>query len=138
MLLQDLFADDVAHRGVGVLALDVVAQAGLVVGQLALQGSLVEVLHPALRFVDRGALLGGAQQGLRVQRDGGLEVHAGGVAVLLVAGVQGDPGVARAHGVDVLACLALAGAAAGRPVDVGLDPDVFQADGCHLAASQLS
>jgi len=45
---------------------------------LAGDGGLVEALHPALGRVDRGALLGGLQQGVSVlAASAGNPVHAG-------------------------------------------------------------
>ena len=58
---DDLFANDVAYGGVGLLAVDVGFEAGLVAVELALDGGLVEVLHPALLFVDGGTVLCGVK-----------------------------------------------------------------------------
>ena len=130
---DDLFADDVAYGGVGLLAVDVGFEAGLVAVELALDGGLVEVLHPALLFVDGGTVLCGVEKGLGVQGYGGLQVHPRAVAVLLGAGIQRHPGVQGAVGVDVLAGGGVAVASAGSPVDVGLHPGVFHADATDAA-----
>jgi hypothetical protein len=63
---DDLFADDVAYGGVGLLGVDVGFEAALVAGELVLNGGLVEVLHPAFLFVDGGAALGCGEQGLGI------------------------------------------------------------------------
>lgn len=131
LLGDDLFADDVAHRAVDTrgAGVDVGFEAALVIGQLALDGGLIEVLQPALGLVDAGALLRCAQECIGVQRDRGLEVHGGAVAVLLEAGVQGHPGVERGVGVDVLGGFGCGGAA--DPVLQLLGADF---DGAELVA----
>ncbi|MFO1262334.1 MAG: hypothetical protein U1E84_03190 [Rhodoferax sp.] len=60
---------------------------------MALDDRLVQVLHPAFLRVDGGAALGGIEQRIGIQRHGGLEVHALGVAVLLEAGIHRYPGI---------------------------------------------
>lgn len=101
---DDLLADDVTHGAAraGGAGVDISLQTRLVVGELALDRRLVEVLHPALGCVDGGTLLGGVQKRRGVQRDGGLEVHASRIAVLLEAGIQRRPGVELGVGVNVL------------------------------------
>ena len=134
-LRNDFFADDVTH-GTGATAgaaVDVGLEACLVGVELAGDRRLVEVLHPALGRVHRGALLGGLQQGVGVQGHGGFEVQAGGVGVLLVARIERHPGVQRPVGVDVLTRTGVLAASTRGPVDVGLDPDVFHADGLQFA-----
>ena len=122
-------AQDVAYGALpGVLAVDVGFKAGLVAAQLALQGGGVEVSHPAFGRVGFCALLGCAQQGLGVQGDGALKVHAFLEGVLLVAAVQGHPGVGAALAGGV------AGASAGLVLDEGFDPGVFDAQGFGLRA----
>ena len=111
-------AQDVAYGALaGVLAVDVGFEAGLVVAELALQGCGVEVSDPAFCRVGVCALLGCAEQGLGVEWDGRLQVHAGFEGVLLVAGVQGHPGVG----------LALPWGVAGASAGVVLDAQDWQA-----------
>lgn len=134
---DDFFADDIAYGTIRARggAVDIGFKAGLVGAEFVLDGGLVEVLYPALGGIDSRALLGGVQEGGRIQRNGGFEVQAGAVAVLFVAGVQRDPGVELGIGVDVLGgalCRIQCAASvfvttAGCPVDVGLYPDVFHA-----------
>ena len=76
-----------------VLAVDIGFEPLLISAELALQGSGVQVLHPALGLIDLRALPGGADQGSRIQRHGLLKIHAVAVGVLLEAGVHGNPGV---------------------------------------------
>ena len=122
-------AENVAYGALpSVLAVDVGFKAGLVAAQLALQGGGVEVSHPAFGRVGFCALLGCAQQGLGVQGDGALKVHAFLEGVLLVAAVQGHPGVGAALAGGV------AGASAGLVLDEGFDPGVFDAQGFGLRA----
>ena len=123
-------AQDVAYGALaGVLAVDVGFEAGLVVAELALQCGGVEVSHPAFCRVGVCALLGCAEQGLGVEWDGRLQVHAGFEGVLLVAGVQGHPGVGLALPWGV------AGASAGVVLDEGFDPGVLDAQGLGLPAA---
>lgn len=89
-----LAAQYVANVGVGGGLVEVGLDPGLVVGKVLVDAGLVEVLDPALLFVDGGALLGLVEQGLGVKRDLSLEVEAGFVLVLLEAGVERHPGVA--------------------------------------------
>ena len=112
----------------GVLAVDVGFKAGLVAAQLALQGCGVEVSHPTFGLVGFCALLGCAEQGLGVQGYGSGQVHAFLEGVLLVAAVQGHPGVGGALAGGV------AGASAGLVLDEGFDPGVFDAQGFGLRA----
>ena len=76
-----------------VLTVDIGFEPLLISAELALQGSGVQVLHPALGLIDLSALPGGADQGGRIQRHGLLKIHAVAVGVLLEAGVHGNPGV---------------------------------------------
>lgn len=78
-------------------------------------------------------MLGGLEQGIGVERHGGLEVHAGCVAVLLVARIERNPGIQRTIGVHVLIRVSVLAASARGPVHVGLHPDVFHADGLQFA-----
>ena len=119
---NDLAANDVADRGIELLGVDVGLELILVAGELVLDGGLVEVLHPAFLFIDRGSALCGVEQGLGIQGNGGLQVHACGVAVLLDAGVQCHPGVQGAVGVDVLGGGGVAVAASWCPVTLTPPP----------------
>ena len=112
----------------GVLAVDVGFKAGLVVGELALQGSGVEVSHPTFGLVDFCALLSCVQHGLSIQGYGVRQVHAFFIGVLLGAAVQGHPGVGGALAGGV------AGASAGLVLDEGFNPGVFDAQGFGLCA----
>ena len=60
-----LRAQHVAHRGIGIGGGDEVGQAAAVVLDPGLHCALVEVLHPALGFIDGGALLGLIEQAHR-------------------------------------------------------------------------
>ena len=127
--LRIALAQHVADGAVaGVLAGDVGFEASLVGVELALQGCGVEVLHPAFGLVDLRALLGGIHEGVGIERHGGTQVHAGLEGVLLVAAVQGHPGVGAALAGGV------AGASAGLVLDEGFDPGVFDAQGFGLRA----
>ena len=122
-------AQDVAYGALAcVLAVDVGFEAGLVVAELALQCGGVEVSHPAFCRVGVCALLGCAEQGLGVQGYGSGQVHAFLEGVLLVAAVQGHPGVGGALAGGV------AGASAGLVLDEGFNPGVFDAQGFGLRA----
>ena len=64
-------AEDVADRAVAaVLAVDVALQSSLVGLELAFEGGVVEVAHPAFGFVDLRALLRGGEQAICVEGDG--------------------------------------------------------------------
>ena len=90
-------AEHVTHGAVAaVLAVDVGFEAGLVGVELALQGGGVEVLYPAFGLVGLGALLGGIQEGVGIQRHCGSQIHAGLEGVLLEAAVHEHPGVGLA------------------------------------------
>ncbi len=138
---DDLLANDVAHRAVrsSGRGVDIGLEFCLVIGELALDRGLVEILHPALLCIHRGAALGGCEQGIGIQRHGGLEVHARAVAVLFVAGVQRSPGVQVGIGVGVLpggqVPATVLGTPAGGPVHIGVDPDVLHADGGDAPAA---
>ena len=126
-LLDDGFAaQHVADGGVGFGGVDVGLDLILVGGQGALDVGAVEVLHPAFAFIDGGTLFDLVEEVLGVDGDIALDVHAWGVAVLLVARVQRDPGVA--YFVD--------GTSAGNVVHPGFNPDVFHADTGDLAAGE--
>ena len=112
----------------GVLAVDVGFKAGLVVGELALQGSGVEVSHPTFGLVDFCALLSCVQHGLSIQGYGVRQVHAFFKGVLLVAAVQGHPGVGGALAGGV------ARASARLVLDEGFNPGMFDAQGFGLRA----
>ena len=95
--LRIALAQHVADGAVaGVLAVDVGFEAGLVGVELALQGGGVEVLYPAFGLVGLGALLGGIQEGVGIQRHCGSQIHAGLEGVLLEAAVHEHPGVGLA------------------------------------------
>ncbi|RMX07266.1 hypothetical protein EBQ34_14780 [Vandammella animalimorsus] len=103
----------------------------LVGAQLAIHRLGVEMLHPALGLMDLRALLGGAEQGMGIERHGRWQIHAAGVVELLEAGIQRHPGIG----------LALAGhmarAAAWVVLDQRLDPDMLKAKGhIHPAAGE--
>ena len=59
-----------------VLTVDIGFEPLLISAELALQGSGVQVLHPALGLIDLRALPGGAGQGGRIQRHGLLQIPA--------------------------------------------------------------
>ena len=94
---------------------------------VGLHVGLVEVLNPAFGFVHGGALFGAGHEGVGVEGDLGLKVHALGVGVLFVAGVHGDPAVA--FGLPPLEF----GAAIGGVANVSFDPDSFDTDGADTA-----
>ena len=90
-------AEHVTHGAVAaVLAVNVCFEASLVGVELALQGLGVKVLYPAFGLVDLGALAGGGQEGIGVERHCGSQIHAGLEGVLLEAAVHGHPGVGLA------------------------------------------
>ena len=121
-----LAAEDVTYGGIGFLGVDVILHLCLVSGECSLYGGTVDVLYPACG-VDGGTGLGLGDEGLGIQRDLAFDVHALGIGVLLVAGIQRHPGVG----------LFVDGAATGDVVHECFDPDVFEFDefdlsaGCH-------
>ena len=111
----------VAPGGAALVGVDAVLEFGAQV-----VGDFAEL--PCSGLVCLGALLGGVDQGVGVQRHGSGQVHALLEGVLLEAAVHGHPAVGNALAGHV------PGPAPGLVLDEGFDPGVLNAHGANLAA----
>jgi hypothetical protein len=118
-------ADDVAHRGIGQMVLDVGFQLLLRLGLGILQDAGVKARGPAFAVVDGAASDEALRQLLGIDATDGDRIQAFLVLILLVAGVHLDPAVG----------IAISGAARGQKIDRRFHPNVFQAYLADLAAA---